>query len=433
MRTLSRPTHRTAVVLAAVALLWGSALVVARATASAPARPASAPGRLAGNQTRIVVRLAGPGLLPSSLVSAIRTLAHTALPGNRLEVTVPKAEVTRLLARLNHLPGVMSASAQHVWRSTAAATPNDPDYLQHYQDNLTAVHAPAAWAITHGGVPVAVLDSGVDTAHPDLASKLIQPGETLCFNNPTGRCSAWNSDPYGHGTFSTGIIAGATNNGIGMAGAGWDTKVKMFKILADDGNGSTIDVASAIINAANEGFRVINLSLSGPSCQADASNCGADYDTQSAIQYAQSKGVVVVAAAGNGKPGDNGVTYPAGYAGVVSVGATDNAGTIQWFSQYGPWVLIAAPGLFIDSTMPGGASLGLECYSGTISPTDSYDSCSGTSFAAPEVAATAALVFSAHPSLAATDVVRRLTSTAQPVTGGNPIGGGMLDMGRAVG
>jgi subtilisin family serine protease len=424
------------VVAAAVALLWGSALVAAQATASAPspARPALAPASQVAQagQTSIVMRLAGGGQPAFSLLRALGTLAHTALPGNRLAVTVPKAQVTRLLARLNHLPGVVSASAEHVWRTTAAATPNDPDYLQHYQDNLNAVHAPAAWSVTHAGVPVAVLDSGVDTAHPDLAGKLIQPGETLCFNNPTGRCSNWDSDPYGHGTFSTGIIAGATNNGVGMAGAGWDTRVKMFKILADDGNGSTIDVASAIINAANEGFRVINLSLSGPSCQADASNCGADYDTQSAIQYAQSKGALVVAAAGNGKPGDNGVTYPAGYAGVVSVGATDNTGVVQWFSQWGPWVSIGAPGLFIDSTMPGGAFLGLECYSGTVSPSDSYDSCSGTSFAAPEVAATAALIFSLHPSASGPDVAHRLTSTAQPLAGGNPIGGGMLDMGRAV-
>jgi subtilisin family serine protease len=358
-------------------------------------------------------------------------LLNATLPGNRVVLSVPAARVNQAVAALSHDHRVVYASAEHIWRGAASAPPNDPDYVENYQEYLSVVNAPQAWSRTHGSVPVAVLDSGIDATHPDLAGKVLA-GETLCYNNPTGSCSAWNSDSYGHGTFSSGIIAGATNNGIGMAGAGWDTKVKMFKILGDDGNGSTIDVATAVINATDEGFRVINLSLSGPSCQVDPNNCGADYDSQSAIQYAVSKGVVVVAAAGNGKPGDNGVTYPAGYPGVISVGATDDSGTVQWFSQYGSWITIAAPGLFVESTIPGGASLGLECYNASIPARDTYEACSGTSFAAPQVAAAAALTLSAHPAMSGADIAGRLTSTVQPLSGGNPIGGGLLDMGRAV-
>jgi subtilisin family serine protease len=105
---------------------------------------------------------------------------------------------------------------------------------------------------------------------------------------------------------------------------------------------------------------------------------------------------------------------------------------VQWFSQYGSWVAIAAPGLFIESTIPRGASLGLECYNASIPAADTYEACSGTSFAAPQVAAAAALTLSAHPAMSGADVIGRLTSTAQPLSGGNPIGGGLLNMGRAV-
>jgi thermitase len=367
------------------------------------------------------------------LAHKLGALLAASLPGDRAVLTVPQTRITRTLARLRRDHRVRYAGREHIWRTTASSSPNDPGYVQSLQQNLTAIDATGAWARTHGGVPVAVLDSGVDTSHPDLAGKIIQLGETVCYNNATGWCSAWNYDPYGHGTFASGIIAGATNNGVGIAGTGWDTQVKMFKVLGDDGNGSTIDVATAVINATNEGFRVINLSMAGPSCRIDPNNCGADVDSQAAIDYALSKGVVVVAAAGNGQPGDNWITYPGGYPGVISVAATDNNGWVLWFSQYGSWVTMAAPGLFIQSTIPGGAALGRECYSGQIPAADGYEACSGTSFAAPEVAAAAALVLSAHPSLSGADVAGRLKSSAQPITGGSPIGGGLLDMGKAVG
>ncbi|MDQ1491549.1 MAG: hypothetical protein QOJ23_4063, partial [Actinomycetota bacterium] len=187
-----------------------------------------------------------------------------------------------------------------------AETPNDPGYSAQWA--LPAVNAPAAWSHLHGSsrIVVADIDSGVDATHPDLAGRLL-PG----FNAATGAAlPAGNSDTEGHGTATAGVIGAATNNGIGLASLGVDTMILPIK------DGSSRPLASADVAgvryAADHGARVINISSGGP-CQ--------DPNYAAAISYAQSKGVLIVASAGNDAFTGDHVNYPAAYPGVLAIGA----------------------------------------------------------------------------------------------------------------
>jgi hypothetical protein len=295
------------------------------------------------------------------------------------------------------------------------------------QTDLQAVNAPAAWAITTGSpnVLVAVLDTGVDPEHPQLIGKVVV-GQDVCKDDRPLCASA--DDENGHGTAVTGIIAAATNDGIGMAGLGWNTQVIDFKVLDDTGNGNTADEATGIYEAVSAGAKVINMSFASLPCSADPTGCGPNTDEQEAVEYAISRGVVVVAAAGNAQPGQSPSTeplYPAGYPGVLSVAASTDQGTVNPanggpaldFSEYGNAANIAAPGIGVLSTWWDG----------------NYAVESGTSFAAPHVAAAAALVLAANPSLSGPQVATILRQTASPLTpGGTKIDGGFLNVGAAV-
>jgi len=310
-------------------------------------------------------------------------------------------------------------------------TPNDPCYssctspspvtVEDYsstvqagtfnQANLAAVHAPQAWGITEGNpnLLVAVLDTGVDASHPDLAGKVIV-GPTLCYNSGD-TCTSAGNDAVGHGTHVTGIIAANTNNGTGIAGLAWNVKVEMFKVLGDSGDGSDADVVTGIYDAVAAGARVINMSLATGTCGGQG--CATDPDMLAAISYALQHGVVVVAAAGN--DGSDIAEWPASYPGVLAVAATDNSGALANFSEYGYAANIAAPGVNILSTWKDG----------------NYAILSGTSMATPEVSAAAALVLSVDPGLTAPQVASVLTETSAPMAG-DPIDGGLLDVGAAV-
>ena len=270
---------------------------------------------------------------------------------------------------------------------------------------MVAVNAPQAWATTTGdpNLTVAVLDTGVDSGHADLAGKVVLPGKVFC--SVPGEVCTPGVDLVGHGTHVSGTIAAATNNGVGIAGLGWQTKVFMYKVLEDPnpgqgdpggGEGSTADIASAIYDAVNSGFRVINMSLSNEPCSVDAFNCGPDPDTQAAVAYAIDHGVVVVAAAGNSATTEP--TFPAGYPGVLSVAATDNNRVVAGFSEFGTAANLAAPGVNVLSTWKDG----------------NYAIDTGTSMAAPHVAAAAALVMARFPSLSGPQVVTQLQRTAAP-------------------
>lgn len=236
------------------------------------------------------------------------------------------------------------------------------DTLRNKQWALDRLNAERVWSdySSAAGSVVAVVDTGVDGGHPDLAGQLTVAGVDYVAGSGNGR-----TDPHGHGTHVAGIVAAARGNGVGVAGLAPLAKVMPIRVLDVNGSGWTSNIAKGIIYAADNGADVINLSLGGP----------ADPSTQTAVNYAMSKGVVVVAAAGNSRATDNATNYPAAYPGVLAVASTEPGDISSTFSNTGPYVDIAAPGGSILSTVPGG-----------------YGYMSGTSMATPYVAATAALV-----------------------------------------
>jgi subtilisin family serine protease len=284
----------------------------------------------------------------------------------------------------------------------STVTPNDEFYAR-YQWNVEAVHAPEAWQMSRGSraVQVAVVDTGVDLTHPDLRGKLVRGTNVV-----DGRKSA--ADDNGHGTHVAGIIAARTNNLVGIAGLTWRNAVMPIKAMGADGSGTTFAVADGIIEAVDRGARVINLSLG---------NYATSAFLRDAVLYAERHQVVLVAAAGNDDSGQS--SYPAAYPEVLAVAATTRAGAVAGFSNYGPYVDVAAPGDGIASTYKGGQ----------------YAMLSGTSMATPHVAALAALVCGVNPRLTAAQVRAVITSTATdigPAGRDDHSGYGEIDVQRAL-
>ncbi len=255
--------------------------------------------------------------------------------------------------------------------------PNDPNYSSQW--HLLAIQAPSAWNITTGstGVPIAMIDSGVDSTHPDLASKIAAGWSFL-----TG--TADTHDVLGHGTITTGAAAAIGNNSTGVAGIAWNNPIMPLVVLNASDYASYSNIASAITYAADHGARIVNISIGGTSPSSVM---------QSAVNYAWSKGTVIFAASGNG---GGALYYPAACQNVVSVGATDSTDTIASFSSYGSGLGLVAPGVNIFSTTNGGG----------------YGSFSGTSVSSPVAAGVAALVLSYAPSLSASALVSALEMNA---------------------
>ena len=246
-----------------------------------------------------------------------------------------------------------------------------------------AVSAPSAWDLTLGvpNIVIAIVDTGVDSSHPDLASKIV--GEY----SYVGRSA---KDGFGHGTHCAGIAAAATNNDVGIAGMCPNCGILSVKVLNDQGSGYISDVASGITYAASHGARVISLSLGGS---------GRSDTMRSALQYAVTNNALPVCAMGNSGSSSN-TPEPGYWHDCLSVIATDQNGAKASFSNYGVKADVAAPGVAIVSTMP--------TYPVTLTTTYgysmNYDALSGTSMATPMVAGVAGLVLSENPSLTPTQV-----------------------------
>ncbi|HEY1340751.1 MAG TPA: S8 family serine peptidase, partial [Bryobacteraceae bacterium] len=255
-----------------------------------------------------------------------------------------------------------------------AGTPNDPSYASEW--HLAKIQAPAAWGLTTGSpsVLVAVIDSGVDKTHPDLAGKLVTGWSFL-------KSSADVSDTLGHGTAVAGTVAAATNNATGVAGVSWGSMIMPLAVVDSNDFASYSNIAAAIQYAADHGVRIINVSIGGSSPSSVL---------QGAVDYAWNKGAVVIASAMN----DSTSTpyYPAACNHVVAVAATDENDRLASFSDYGNWIAVSAPGTNILTTMSGGG----------------YGYWYGTSFSSPITAGVAALMLAANPSLANTSLVSML-------------------------
>jgi subtilisin family serine protease len=204
------------------------------------------------------------------------------------------------------------------------------DTLYDSQWYLQRINASRSWALAQGTtqtpVRVAVVDSGVNFAHPDLAGRLL-PGWNVISNGATAPV-----DDYGHGSHVSGLLGAITNNGKGMAGVAAPVQIDPYKALDDRGSGTYENVATAIYRATDAGARILNLSLEVSSDIATI---------RFAIYYAVSKGVLPIAASGNlAGP----VKYPAAYPGVLAVGATDYLDQVPYYSSRGPDLDLVAPG-----------------------------------------------------------------------------------------
>jgi thermitase len=260
-------------------------------------------------------------------------------------------------------------------------------------------------------VRIAVVDSGIDASHPDLAGKVVAAANFTASNTV--------QDLSGHGTHVAGTAAASFDNAVGIAGMAPLARLMDVKVLAVDQTGRTTgdcaDVAVGVVWATDHGADVVNMSLGGPSpCLA----------MQTAVAYAASRGALVVAAAGN--EGSTSRFYPAAFSDVLSVAATTNRDQLAGFSNRGAsWVDVAAPGDGIASTLPT-----YDNGSGAIN----YGYLSGTSMAAPVVSGIAALIW--PPTATATagrDIASRLIAAAKPITGtGIDFRYGRVDACRAV-
>lgn len=307
----------------------------------------------------------------------------------------PSLSRDEAVRRARSLPGVVYAEPN--WR-TRIAQSNDPRLGEQWA--WPRVDLFRAWNLTRGqGIRVAVLDTGVDASHPDLAGRLTGGA------NFTSQNFGDFADRNGHGTMCAGLVAANRNNGIGIAGVAPEALVMPIKVLGDNGSGNIEQLVAGIRYAVQNGAQILSISIaaSGPS----------DLLRQ-AIDEATNRGLLVIAAAGNG--GTMTQVFPGAYPNVLTVAATTRNDQRASFSSYGTWVDVAAPGVDILSTAVGGG----------------YTTLSGTSMSAPIVAGQAALVFQNLGARAtAIQVRRRIESTCDRV--GDFVVHGRINVARSVG
>jgi hypothetical protein len=311
-------------------------------------------------------------------------------------VQVPPQAEQAVAVALSHNPNIEFAEVDEL-NEPVETTANDPYFGNAW--HLNTMNAPAAWDQSKGdGIVVAVLDSGVDPNHPDLQGQLVPGWNLYDGNNDT-------SDVYGHGTKVAGVIAAASNNGIGVTSLAWNTRIMPVRVSQTNGSAYTSTIASGLTWAADHGARVANISYS----------ISGQATVISAAQYLRGKGGLVCSSAGN--DGSNLATAPTDA--IMTVSATDSGDNLASWSSYGDVIDVAAPGAGIWTTVNGGG----------------YGQVSGTSFSSPATAAVAALVMSRNPSLSPAQVENIIESSSLDLgTPGKDVyfGYGRVDAGAAV-
>jgi len=287
---------------------------------------------------------------------------------------------------------IRSSQPNHIFTTQDYVIPNDDNFSRQWA--ASAIKLPQAWRQTTGSdrVRVAVLDTGIDYNHPELAD-FIDKNSSYNFIDNNSDAMDYNN----HGTHVAGIISAKGDNGNGTAGVMWESELMAVKVLGDDGNGSEWSLAQGILYAAGlldnqprQTADIINLSLG----MSDPNHV--PKTLKRAIERAAAEGIIIVAASGNN--GSRGVIYPAAFPDVIAVGALEENGSdmpeVTSYSNYGPEIDVTAPGSLIYSTLAD----------------DKFGYMSGTSMAAPHVSGLAGLMLS--EGIRARDVRSLLQDTA---------------------
>ncbi|MDI6711669.1 MAG: S8 family serine peptidase [Anaerosomatales bacterium] len=390
--SLPRTRFIAAVLAALVAATW-----------SAPVRAAVPDGRGADGVEAIVSFDAARASEALAAVEASGGRVKRMLrSGTEALVVFPKGQsVESVRVRVKRSSSAVRAIAPN-GRLRPASIPNDPFFSKQWA--LPAADVLGVWDITRGSptVRVAVIDSGVYLSHPDLRANLDLAND---WDFANGDATA--EEEYPHGTHVAGIVAAVADNAVGVAGAAPGVKVLPLKVIDRNGIATTADFVDAVRYATDKGACIINASLGealDPAVPSDAAEIAL---LQEAVDYARAKGVLVVAASGNGSGPP--VWYPAACDGAIAVSATTRAGDLAPYSSTGPQVDLAAPGGYATSweTRENGV---LSTWNG-----GDYAYAIGTSMAAPHVAGIAALLMSACPSATADTVRTALEASARDI------------------
>lgn len=354
-------------------LLIGALTLASLGATNLPAQPTPLPGGERLDSATLAALVQSGQVLPDEVVvklQASASLADLEKCANLSGITsgprsaalgfqvihFSQGTLADVLPAMQGCEGLIYAEPNYVIHLTNTV-PNDTYWSRQW--GPINIRAPQGWDLSTGAttITLAVIDTGVDLTHPDLAAKVVGGYN---FIDPTKTPQ----DDNGHGTHVSGIAAAITNNNLGVAGVSWGARIMPLKVLNSQGSGTLSNAALAINWAADHGAKVINMSFGS---SADTSYMS------DAVNYAYSKGLVLVAAAGNN--GNSAAFYPAAYPHVISVGATDSNNNRASFSNFGSTLDLMAPGVNIYSTWPGG-----------------YTYLDGTSMASPFVAGLASLL-----------------------------------------
>ncbi|MBI2778096.1 MAG: S8 family serine peptidase, partial [Chloroflexi bacterium] len=361
--------------------------------------PTPMPTPEAATDAYIVTFVAGTAAADqAAILAAVGAVQTGSIPQLAMQsILLTPSSVTAALAELRADSRVARVDADRV--RAAEGVPDDASYPNQWAlpqigwDQAYGTVDPAGSAI------VAILDTGVDITHPDLDG-VIAGGSAWVSG------STWSTDPNGHGTAMAGIVAAETNNGIGVAGVAYaGVRVMPVTVLGADGTGQDSDIIQGVVWAADHGADVILMAFSAT---------GYSVALQAALDYAWSKGIVLVAATGN--DGSSANTYPAGDRGVIGVSNTDMSDVLNPSSNYGQDTFLAAPGTSIDTTSTGGG----------------YTSITGTSAAAAAVAGAAALLRANDSAATNGMIVNRLAESADAAGTVDQTGNGRLNLARAL-
>jgi serine protease len=440
LASAARRLYLLAGVCAALAIVL--ATVIARSSSlAAPARAGA--GSYAPSEILVRYAPAGPSLVHGATARDADVDVATAPTAHTQLLRLPRgANVPAALARLRRRHDVLWAVPNYVARTAGTFIPNDPgiggaptdwEQLQWNFVGEFGVNAPEAWSNVAAdgapggrGVVVAVLDTGLAYANrgrfrrsPDFSRYEFVKGHDFIAHN------SYPNDRNGHGTFVAGTIAESTNNHFGLTGLAYGVRLMPVRVLNSQGEGDASTIAEGVRFAVNHGARVINLSLEFGS-EVTASDIP---ELIEALRYANRRGVVVVAAAGN--EGHTTIAYPARAPDVIAVGASTEHGCLANYSNDGTGLTLVAPGGGADADLPGDPNChpeepsGRDVYQMTFTGSSpqrfgfpgGYE---GTSMASPHVAATAALIIASgvlgrHPTPA--QVAARLRATAKPLGG----------------